>query len=71
MGGFYAPFYKISIAETSNKQIIIPVCMKNTFYHELVHMILIKLGYTELSDNEVFVQSFALMLEQFDDTKRF
>jgi len=62
---------EIIITKRSNDIIINPLVMRTTFYHELVHMILNKLGYTELSDNESFIQSFGLMLEQFDETKKF
>lgn len=35
-----------------------------TFFHELVHSILLNLNYGELSDDEVFVDRFALLLKQ-------
>lgn len=39
-------------------------------YHEVFHMILDELAYDELSSNESFVQSVAVLLAQFDKTKK-
>ena len=36
--------------------------MENTFFHELVHLILDTMGETELSTNEKFVSTFASFL---------
>lgn len=37
---------------------------EQTLCHELVHCILEEIGHTALSENEVFVQAFALMMHQ-------
>jgi hypothetical protein len=37
--------------------------LENVFYHELVHAILYEIG-SEETDNELFVQSFANILQQ-------
>lgn len=62
---------KMLIANTSNEYKIDTIVKRAIFYHELVHMILDKLGYEELSKDEPFVQSFGLMLQQFEETKKF
>lgn len=43
--------------------------IEQTLYHEVVHAILDTLGESELSSNEKFVQSFSLLLHQFETTK--
>jgi len=44
---------------------------RQTFYHELVHQILNSLGELELSSREKLVQRFSLLLDQFEETKKF
>jgi len=44
--------------------------IEQSMYHELVHAILDEIGELDLSKSETFVQSFALLLHQFDKTKR-
>ena len=44
--------------------------IEQTLYHEVVHCILDSLDETELSGNEEFVQKFALLLYQFEQTKK-
>lgn len=46
-------------------------CVELTFYHELVHSILKNLKYTELNEDEVFVDRFALLLKQAINTMEF
>lgn len=41
-----------------------------TVYHEVVHAILESMGENELSSNDKFVQNFALLLHQFEITKK-
>jgi hypothetical protein len=41
-----------------------------TLYHEVIHAILDSIGEHELSDNEDFVQKFAILLHQFEATKK-
>lgn len=40
----------------------------DTFYHEKIHMILDAMGEHELSRNEKFVEVFARLLRQSDET---
>lgn len=40
----------------------------DTFYHEKVHMILDAMGEHEISKNEKFVEVFARLLRQSDET---
>jgi hypothetical protein len=42
--------------------------IKDTFYHEKVHMILDTMKESELSSNEKFVDQFAKLLRQSDET---
>lgn len=44
--------------------------INQTLYHELVHAILETLDRNDLSNDEFFVQSFALLLHQFEKTKK-
>jgi len=41
-----------------------------TIYHEVVHAILESMGEDALSGNDKFVQNFALLLHQFETTKK-
>jgi hypothetical protein len=43
----------------------------DTFYHEKVHMILDTMMERELSSNEKFVDQFAKLLRQSDETSQF
>jgi hypothetical protein len=44
--------------------------VEQNIYHELVHAILESLGENKLSQNDKFVQSFAILLHQFETTKK-
>lgn len=46
-------------------------CVVDTFYHEKVHIILDSMGEHELSKNEQFVEVFARLLRQSDETAEF
>ena len=43
--------------------------IEQTLYHEVVHAILTTMGYSELNNNEEFVQQFSVLLHQFEKTK--
>lgn len=45
--------------------------IKDTFYHEKVHAILDMMNENELSENEKFVDVFAKLLRQSDETSKF
>lgn len=45
--------------------------IQHTFYHELVHQILSKMGKHKLNMNEKFVDDFAALLYQFEKSKKF
>lgn len=64
-GGF------IEIAHKFNKDDVqSPDSKLNTFYHEMVHVILTNMGENELNDNEKFVCSFAgFLTEAMADAK--
>lgn len=58
-GGF------IEIADKFNKDDHTSLdCKRNTFYHELIHVILTNMGESELNANEKFVCSFAGFLTE-------
>lgn len=44
--------------------------VEQTVYHEVVHAILESMGENKLSANDKFVQGFALLLHQFEITKK-
>jgi hypothetical protein len=46
-------------------------CILDTFYHEKVHMILDAMGEKKLSKNEKFVEVFARLLRQTDETEEY
>lgn len=43
--------------------------IQQTIYHEVIHAILDTMGESELSENDKFVQGFAILLHQFEKTK--
>lgn len=55
---------KIRIAKTVRRAILNEDQKEQTYIHELVHMILDHLGYSELSTNEEFVDRLAKCLHQ-------
>lgn len=44
--------------------------VEQDLYHEVTHAILFSMGENKLCNNETFVQTFSLLLHQFDKTKR-
>jgi len=47
------------------KNEIVPIDnIEQTLWHEIVHIILDRIGYHEISGDEKFVQSFSLLLHQ-------
>ena len=65
----------IGLCETSKSLIslhdgINSELMEQTFYHELVHAILNSLSRQDLSNDEVLVQGIAVLLHQFESTKK-
>ena len=61
---------KIIISPIYRNEIVPMDSQERTFYHELVHTILIELGEHELSSNERLVDSFSALLYQFEITKK-
>ena len=61
----------VKISQTVNGLYCSIDYQRQSFYHELVHQILDILGDLELSENEEFVQRFSVLLDQFEQTKRF
>jgi len=60
----------ITIYDTTKKVKITEQQKSVTFYHELIHSILGTLNYKELNNDEEFVERFAVMLAQFEETKK-
>lgn len=61
---------RIEIAKTWKGSDISDGCKQTTLSHEVIHAILDTAGYYELSNNEKFVQMLAVLIEQFDKTKK-
>lgn len=59
----------ILLAENSISRKTSEIGMEQTLYHEVVHSILDEIGRDDLSSDETFVQSFSLLLHQFEKTK--
>lgn len=70
LGVCYLADKKILIAKTSYGRQVTTEGKEQTLIHEVVHTILDELGYTELSEDEKFVQSFSLLLHQFYLSKK-
>lgn len=62
---------KVVIADESNGIKCSDDFMTASFYHELVHGILETMGKRELSEDESFVEGFANLLHQYNNTKIF
>ena len=60
----------IRLADTARGVKVSGDLMDQTFYHELVHSMLNALGYSDLDDDEKFVQGMGLLLHQFEKTKK-
>lgn len=70
LGRAYSPLGLIKLANRWQGKTILETCKEQTLYHEVVHAMLDELGYHELSSDETFVQSFSLLMHQFDKTKK-
>lgn len=61
---------KITLSTTKGKTPLSDDRIKDTFYHEKVHAILDMMN-NELSNNEQFVDTFAKLLRQSDETTEY
>lgn len=59
---------KITLSDTHGTTLLSEDRIMDTFYHEKVHMILDTMHERELSENEKFVDTFAKLLRQSDET---
>lgn len=59
---------QIVLAETDNHERLSEDKMLDTFYHEKIHSILDAMNERDLSSNEKFVDVFAKLLRQSDET---
>ena len=61
---------KILVQDTTEGRIRKKDSIDQTLYHEIVHAILFSMSENELAVNEKFVQTFSMLLHQFEETKR-
>lgn len=72
MGGVNFPEQKIKIAKKSSTgKKIAKSDMHDTFWHEIVHAILVDMGEYRLNNNERFVTRFANRLTKAIETAKF
>jgi hypothetical protein len=62
---------KITLATTHGTELLSNDKILDTFYHEKVHSILAAMNERELNDNEKFVDIFAKLLRQSDETSEY
>lgn len=62
---------KISLCSEYKGKPLSPSIIKDTFYHEKVHIILDSMGEHELSNNEKFVEVLSRLLRQSDETSEY
>lgn len=62
---------KITLASKDGLEDISNDRRMETFYHERVHMILLAMGKRELNKDEEFVDVFAKLLRQSDETAKY
>ena len=62
---------QITLSETSGVEPLSPHRVMDCFYHEKVHIILDSMKEHDLSRNERFVDTFAKLLRQSDETATF
>lgn len=60
----------IKLADSISNKKINEEQLENTFYHELVHAILMTMDERDLNKNEKFVEQFSVFLHQFMKTKK-
>jgi len=69
LGRTYSILNKIKVAENWQGYELPESSKEQTFYHELVHAIFDEIGGNDLSEDETLVQSFSVLLYQFQKTK--
>jgi hypothetical protein len=62
---------KITLSTTQGTDELAQDCILSTFYHEVVHMILLELRRDDLSQDEKFVDNFAKLLRQFIESQQY
>ena len=62
---------EITLTKKHKYNILSDELITQTFYHEKVHMILFEMQENELSYNEKFVDIFAKLLRQSDETAKY
>jgi hypothetical protein len=61
----------INLSDTNGLDKLSEDTIADTFYHEKVHIILDHMGEHSLSENEKFVDVFAKLLRQSDETAQY
>lgn len=69
LGRADCPLNKIQIQRRWEGKEVPASTLEQTVYHEVVHCILNEMGRNDLSSDETFVQTFSLLLHQFETTK--
>lgn len=62
---------RITLSKTRHGDEMPADTVLDTFYHEKIHMILDSMNETKLSGNEKFIEVFAKLLRQADETMEF
>ena len=62
---------KITVCDVYKGDAVSMCAMTDTFYHEKIHIILDAMGEHKLSKNEKFVEVFARLLRQSDESSEF
>lgn len=70
IGSYHPLRHEICLQPSHKGGFISRTEIEQTFFHELVHAILISMGETELNANEKFVDMFAGLLHQSISTQR-
>lgn len=69
LGRADSPLNRIQIQRKWEGKDVPMSTLEQTVYHEVVHCLLNEMGRNDLSSDETFVQTFSLLLHQFETTK--
>ena len=70
LGRSFVPLCLIQIQNLWEGKEVPEISKEQTLFHEVVHCILGEMGRNDLSDDENFVQSFAVLMHQFFRTMK-
>ena len=60
----------VEVAKNCLRNVVSVPCKELVVYHEVVHAIFGTLGYHDLNEDEKLVQGFAVLMQQFEQTKK-